>query len=363
MAPPHRGSALRRQSVCRALLSALVAVCSCAPRPKTALRVFYAGSLIIPFEHLGEAYTSQHPQIDLQMEGHGSIQVIRHVTELHEPIDVVVSADHALIPMLMYTANVPESGQPYASWYVEFATNRLALAYGPQSRYANEINAQNWYEVISRPGVRLGMADPRFDACGYRTLMALQMAEALYGQPTLFEDLVTASFKTAIRVRLEGGRWVIHVPEIVETKPEANIVMRGYSIQLTQLLESGNLDYSFEYESVIRQHGLSLLPLPDELSLGSEDYASAYGRVQVKLDFQRFATVKPVFDGEVIGYGVTIPSNAPHPREAEEFVAFLLGPEGQGVLRADMQPLILPPRADHFEQVPAPLKPLCVPML
>jgi len=33
--------------------------------------------------------------------------------------------------------------------------------------------------------------------------------------------------------------------------------------------------------------------------------------VEVDLNFQRFATVKPQFVGERIAYGITIPSNAP----------------------------------------------------
>ena len=52
--------------------------------------------------------------------------------------------------------------------------------------------------------------------------------------------------------------------------PDAHILLRGASIQLIALLESGDLDYGFEYESVIRQHGLKLLSLPDEVNLGGK---------------------------------------------------------------------------------------------
>ena len=55
--------------------------------------------------------------MDVLNECHGSIQVIRHVTELHEQIDVVATADYALIPMLMYAVDDPDSGLPYANWY------------------------------------------------------------------------------------------------------------------------------------------------------------------------------------------------------------------------------------------------------
>ena len=74
--------------------------------------------------------------------------------------------------------------------------------------------------------------------------------------------------------------------------------------------------------------GWQMLRLPDEENLGSAEHEADYGRVQVNLDFRRFATVKPKFRGERIGYGITIPANAPHPVEASQFIAFLLGPRG-----------------------------------
>lgn len=336
--------------------------CATQPKEKTPLKVFFAGSLIIPFDALEKAYEAEHPDVDVQMEGHGSIQVIRHVTEIHELIDVVVTADHALIPILMYPSRVPETNQPYANWYIKFATNKLGLAYSPKSKYASEINADNWYTVIARAGVLVGIADPRFDASGYRALMALQLAESAYNKPTIFEDMIMGRFKTSITAQAENGRTIIHVPEIIEAKKDSGIVIRGASIELIALLESGDLDYAFEYESVIRQHGLNLVQLPDPVNLGSEQYKAEYGQVQVRLDFQRFASVKPEFDGDVIGYGVTIPANAPHSTQAEEFVAFLLGPQGQAVMQANQHPLILPPQADHYDAVPKRLQPLCVPM-
>jgi molybdate/tungstate transport system substrate-binding protein len=89
--------------------------------------------------------------------------------------------------------------------------------------------------------------------------------------------------------------------------------------------------------------------------------AERYSQVEVRMDFQRFASVQPVFVGEPIAYGVTIPTNAPHPKQAAEFVAFLLGPEGQKILADNYQPLILPPRASNYAQVPDVLHSLCQP--
>ena len=66
------------------------------------------------------------------------------------------------------------------------------------------------------------------------------------------------------------------MPEVLETKPDAHIILRGGSIMLIALLESGDLDYAFEYESVIRQHGLEMVSLPDEVNMGETDFESAY---------------------------------------------------------------------------------------
>lgn len=340
----------------------VVASSGCAPKEKTPLSVFFAGSLITPFADLEKGYEAAHPNVDVLMEGHGSIQVIRHVTEIHQLIDVVVTADHALIPMLMYQKSVPETGKPYSDWYIKFASNKLALAYTSRSKYADEINADNWYKVIARPGVKVGIADPRFDASGYRALMALKLAETAYNKPTVFVDVILGRFKTAINVQEENGIQVIHVPEIVETKPDSGIVIRGSSIQLIALLESGDIDYAFEYESVIEQHGLQVVRLPDAVNLGSAERAADYAKVQVRMDFQRFLSVNPVFNGEVIDYGVTIPTNAPHPKEAEEFVAFLLGPEGRKVMEANHHPFIAPMEGNQYDAIPKRLQALCVPM-
>jgi molybdate/tungstate transport system substrate-binding protein len=344
------------------LALALGLLTTCAPHPKTPLKVLYAGSLIIPFDALEKAYEAKHPDVDVQAEGHGSIQVIRHVTEIHDLVDVAITADYTLIPMLMYPSLVPETGQPYANWYCKFATNEMVLAYRPESRYADEITAENWPTILLRPGVRLGLADPRFDAAGYRALMILQMAQGPFNQPTLFEQLITNSFNIPIRARTEGGITVIRVPEIVETKENSPILVRAYSIQTIALLQAGEVDYTFAYDSVAQQHGLKMIRLPDNLNLGSAAHNEEYAKVQVSLDFQRFASVKPVFNGEAIAYGLTIPSNAPHPAAAEAFSAFLLGPEGQKILQDNYNPVINPPQADHWDALPARIQSLCVPM-
>jgi molybdate/tungstate transport system substrate-binding protein len=326
---------------------------------KTPLVVFAAGSLIVPFSDLEKAFENKYPQIDVQAQYHGSIQVIRQVTDLHVPIDIIATADASLLPMLMYTTNDPDTGLPNADWYIRFASNRLAIAYQPKSLYAKEITAENWYSILRKPDVRVGLADPRFDAVGYRALMVFALARDYYHEPTIFTDMFKGQFSFPFGIFSENGLTSVTVPEILETKASAHIVLRGASMELIALLESGDLDYAFEYESVIRQHGLNMVELPDPLNLGEEADQQSYNTVQVNENFQRFASVKPVFRGERIGYAITIPSNAPHPDEAALFIEFLLGPEGRSIMLADSHPLFDPAIGDNFENIPTSLQAYC----
>ena len=339
-------------------LALVLSACALPPGEKTQLRVLLAGSLIIPFDDLESAFEEKHPDVDVLMDGHGSIQCVRHVTELEELADIVAVADYALIPMLMYETRDPETGQPYATWTLQFATNRLGIAYTPQSAHADEISAENWYEILSRPGVLLGLSDPRFDACGYRGLMLAQLAGSHYGGQDIFADLFGRRFTQPIRVQTRGDVSAILIPEVLQPEKDSGLVMRGSSVRLLALLQSGDLDYAFEYESVARQHGLEFLPLPPEIDLSDKTYQDNYERVRVSLDFQRFASVNPEFEGQAIAYGLTIPANAPHPDLAAEFIQFLVGPEGQAIMAKNRHPMILPPVADDRDALPAALQTL-----
>lgn len=319
------------------------------------LHVLYAGSLIIPFNALETAFEAKYPNVDVLMEGHGSIQVIRHITELGELVDVAALADYSLVPAMMYQKAIPESGKPFADWTIQFATNKMVLAYTPESQFANEINQDNWRQILAKEQVIKGMADPRFDSCGYRALMVLQLEEYLTGQTTVFENVLMGRFKTPITTIEEGDRTIIHVPEILQTKPDSDIHIRSYSVQLIALLESGDVDFAFLYETVAKQHNLEYIELPPEINLGDEKYNADYNQVSVLLDFQRFASVPPIFTGEAIAYGLTIPNNAPHPDWAEKFIEFLLGPEGKAIMEENGHPLLEHYTVDSTTNLPKKL--------
>jgi len=72
------------RSVAVALLligSILLAGCSDKGSPSNTLQVIAAGSLLAPFAEAEQEFEASHPGVDVRIEGHGSIQVIRQVTD------------------------------------------------------------------------------------------------------------------------------------------------------------------------------------------------------------------------------------------------------------------------------------------
>ena len=387
-APRPRTTAARATAaalVVAALLLAVAAGSACSHSPSDTLSLVDADSLIIPFAQLAQAYQTAHPGVHVETETHGSIQVIRQVTDLGRSFDVLTSADAGLVAMMMEGESGGAGGSapgpaassaaassiaptpsasftPTADWYAVFATNRMVLAYSPSSRYAPLFASGNWIRALTTPGVQFGLADPRFDATGYRALMVLELAQRQYHDDHLFADVTVGRFSPPITVSSSGGRDVIDVPQLLDSVSGTGLVLRGASIELVALLEAGDLDCAFEYESVARQHHLPFVALPPQIDLGSQRYAADYARVAVSIAFQRFASVKPVFVGAPIAYAVTIPSTARNPAEAARFIAFLLGPQGRAILAANDQPAVTPALVDHYDKLPAVLRPLCVQM-
>ncbi len=357
--PAGPGATAARVALTLAVVLCLAVALAGCGSSRRQVKLIYAGSLIVPFDKLTAAFEKQHPGVDVVTEAHGSIQVLRHVTELGDRMDLVFTADEQLVPPLMYDRDDPATGKPWASWDCTFATNRVVLAVSPKSPLAGELTSKTWYRRITGSDVRFGLADPRFDPAGYRALMVLQLAEKAYGDPYLFEDMLMGRFTAPVTVERRGDVDVVEVPELLETRAGSNIVVRGASIQLVALLESGDLDCAFEYESVARQHGLKYVKLPSSIDLGEERFKDDYRKVEVKLDFRRFASVRPVFRGDFIRYAFTIPENAPDPVTARQFAAFLLGPEGRRILEADRQPVLTPPELDHPAAAPEEVRRAC----
>jgi molybdate/tungstate transport system substrate-binding protein len=278
---------------------ALIAACGggdAAVAGRDTIVVYVAASLARPMRAVADSFTRRTGAAVL-LESGGSLEHVRKVTELHRIPDVLALADHEVFPQLLMPAHVES--------YVQFARNRMVIAYTPRSRFASEVNAANWLDVLQRPGVEVGRPDPDRAPAGYRTLLVLRLAEAHYRDPGLAARVLARS-------------------------PRRN--MRGNAAELAGLLELGELDYIFEYESLARSHGFRYVTLPREIDLGDPTLADRYATARVRVA-GRTPRDSVTFTGAPILYGLAVPREAPHPAAARRFVDFLLG-DGKAPMRA-----------------------------
>jgi molybdate/tungstate transport system substrate-binding protein len=306
------------------------------------LKVFCAGSLTLPLEDIEAQFEADNPNVDVQLEPAGSVACVQKITETGEECDVLASADYSLIPSMMMTED-----SDYADWYIIFAVNRMTLAYTNNSKYADEITADNWYQILRKADVKWGFSDPNLDPCGYRSPMVIQLAEYEYGDDLIFEDLILAN--SDITITEDAGVYTINA-NMTDLNPVTDrLMIREKSVDLVTFVQEGGLDYAFEYSSVAKQHGLEYLELPVTIDLSSADYGDLYKTVKI----EKTTTTST---GKPIVYGLTIPKNAPNPELAAEFVEYIINEFGQTVFNNNGQPPVVPAITADITEVPEILK-------
>jgi molybdate/tungstate transport system substrate-binding protein len=138
-------------------------------------------------------------------------------------------------------------------------------------------------------------------------------------------------------------------------------IVSAKSVDLVTALQSGDLDYAYEYRSVAVQHGLNFIELDDYVNLsktsaelpGVEEF---YGTASIEIKSGDDYAAKL---GAAIVYGITITCNAENEELAAEFIELLLSATGKQVMEVENgQPMLDPPLCDHAENLPDLLKPL-----
>lgn len=281
--------------------------------------VFHAGSLSVPFKQIKEQFEKENPQVEVLLESAGSVKSARKITDLNRDCDVMASADYTIIDKML----IPE----YTRWNIQFATNEMAIVFDEESKYADEINAQNWHKILLRDDVIFGRSDPNSDPCGYRTLLMTQLAEDYYNQPELSKK--------------------------IKTKNQEYI--RPKEVDLLALLESNSIDYIFLYRSVAQQHGLKFISLPDSINLKNPDLNNHYQKASVDIPGKEPGTTITQ-QGQAMVYGITVINNAPNKQLALKFTDFILSDKGQKILEQNGQPFLKKTDEEYIKFIPEELK-------
>lgn len=284
------------------------------PGPSGKLIIFHAGSLSAPFRELEKQFETKYPEVDVRREASGSREAAKKICELGREADIIAVADYTIFDSLL----MPE----YADWCLRFAKNRMVIAYTEKSKYTDKINEQNWFEILRLSDVKWGHSNPDADPCGYRTILVEQLSEKYYRRPGLAR-------------------------RIEQSCPQRNI--RPKSVELITLLQSGELDYVFEYQSVAVQHGLKFLELPKKIDLSNDAYRDFYSQASIALSDGEIKKGQPII------YGIGILKEARNKKASIEFLKLLFSPEGKQIMGNSGQPLI-PLTARNPEKIPAELQ-------
>jgi molybdate/tungstate transport system substrate-binding protein len=292
-----------------------------SPASGKTLIVFGAGTLAHPFAQEIAAFKAAHPGITVHSEFSASGDRVKAITELGQPDDVLGVADYSLIPKKMFAA----AGKRYASWYVGFVSNQITFAYTDQSKAAKQVTPANWYRILAQPGVHIGRSNPLADPSGYQTLQMLKLAQGYYHDPS-----ISAS--------------------VLKNSPASSVAETETS--LIAALQSGQIDYLAVYRSDALQHHFKYVNLPPQVNLSDPSLAKAYASVTTQ------GATGAAVRGKPIIYGLTVPTNAPNPSLGEQFIAFLIGPKGQAIMRANGFHVLSPAPASSERRLPASLRPL-----
>jgi molybdate/tungstate transport system substrate-binding protein len=324
------GRKLRRGGLATAacLVLTVAAACSSTSSPGSGtspstsgahgtLIVFGAGTLATPWTAEIAAFKKANPGLTVHSQFGASADMVKNITQLHQPADVLGVADYSLIPKLMFPS--------HATWYLGFVANQITFAYTSHSKGASQLTPSNWYKILAQPGVHIGRSNPAADPSGYQILQMLQLADGYYHDPNL-----SAS--------------------VLKNSPDSSVAETETS--LLGALQSGQIDYLAIYKSSALEGHLKYIALPTQINLSDPAMAADYAKVSIHAGSLGTLTAKPII------YGMTIPASAPDSALGEKFVSFVLSPAGQAIMRSNGFVVISPALANPHSKVPATLQSL-----
>ena len=215
----------------------------------------------------------------------GSIRPDVFISVTPEPMRIVLKAGKA------------QKAQP-------IARTEVVIAYSPHGQYAAAFakvgtsGAKLWWQVLETTGLRFGRTDPNTDPQGLNVIFMMQLAARYYRQPGLAEKILGPQIN----------------PQQIFQEP-----------QVMARVQAGQLDAGSAYKTQPAALGLPFVSLPGEINLGDASMEKQYQQASVTLNGKTRRPSPLVFYAAVL-------NDAPQPKLAARFVAWLRGPEARQIL-------------------------------
>ena len=230
--------------------------------------------------------------------------------------------------------NITPLEPKFTTWYIQYASTQIVVAYNPKSKYASDFKAyangskplSSLFTLMQTPGFKLGRTDPNIDPQGRAFIFMLELAQAHYGLPadTVSKILGTSDFGTA----------------------NSSQIFAESSLDAT--LQSGQLDASSAYLNQAIQLHLPYITLPAAINLGTAADKALYKKASVTITTKGKKSTKHgsplVIDITTIG----TPTAA-----GTAFIAYTLSSKGRAQYTQGGYTLITPKVFGDASAVPA----------
>lgn len=253
------------------------------------LQVFHADSLAGPMAELKKAFESKRPGTNLVLTAGVSRQLAERIIK-GEGVDVFAPSSPAVIDedlMGKVVTAGPAAGRPASTWYVVFSANEMVII----TAKGNPLGIKRVSD-LARQGLRFVRVNGEKDLATARTVTFVQRAVTAEGDASL-------------------------APKIIDSAP-AFVGDQGKPVTVPAAVDAvkqGKADAAVVYYSaaVAARNDVEILRFPDSVNMS-----------------------------EAIRNAATVPGTAKNGAEASAFVAFLLSPEAQTILKNTGQPPVVP---------------------
>jgi molybdate/tungstate transport system substrate-binding protein len=233
--------------------------------------------------------------------------------------------------------NITPLEPKFTTWYIQYASTQIVVAYNPNSKYASDFKAyangskplSGLFTLMQTPGFKLGRTDPNIDPQGRAFIYMLELAKTHYNLPadTVSKILGTSDFGTA----------------------NSSQIFAESSLDAT--LQSGQLDASSAYLNQAIQLHLSYITLPAVINLGTPADKDLYKKASVTITTKGKKSTK---HGSPLAIDITTIGSPTAAGTA--FVAYTLSPTGRAEYTLGGYTLITPKIFGDASAVPASVK-------
>jgi molybdate/tungstate transport system substrate-binding protein len=220
----------------------------------------------------------------------------------------------------------------FTHWYVQYAANKMVIAYNPKSKYASQFAAiasgkepmKDLFTLLETSGLKLGRTDPNIDPQGRYFIEMLELAQMYYHLPS---DTVAKILGTST----------------LNSSTSSEIYAES---SLDSVLQAGGVDAASAYYTQAIELHLDYIPLPDMINMGNPADTSFYSTAHIT------TTNGTVHSGEFLVMDITtIGKSDP---AAIAFVKYTLSKAGQAQYKQGGFTLLKP--TGYGSGIPAAIK-------